>query len=144
MAKTQEYAKPYRFLLSAVYDVADQIGARLIEGDSRQGVVRIQMPENYGELLIRVDSITERCEISLSTEATVKEGANRPEGKGAASRPEGRDAATRPEERGAASCPEERDATTRPEERDAAQYFLSELDDFLQTFEDARQGGKER
>ena len=77
LAQTQRYIFPYKFLLSAIYDAADQIGARLIDGNSRQGVLRIRMPENYGELLVQVSSIQEDCEITLTADASKPPGANR-------------------------------------------------------------------
>ena len=75
MAQTQRYVFPYKFLLSAIYDTVDQIGARLIEGNSEQGVLRIRMPESDGELLLQVTSISEDCEITLSN-ASKPQGAN--------------------------------------------------------------------
>ena len=75
MAQAQRYIFPYKFLLSAIYDAADQIGAQLVDGNSKQGVLRIRMPENYGELLVQVSSIQEDCEVTL-TDASKPPGAN--------------------------------------------------------------------
>ena len=68
MAQTQHYVYPYKFLLSAIYDTADQMGARLIEGNSNKGVFRIRMPNSNDELLLQVASVSEDCEITLSAE----------------------------------------------------------------------------
>ena len=69
MAQTQHYVYPYKFLLTAIYDTADQIGARLIEGNSNQGVFRLRMPESNEELLLQVASVSEDCEITLTAES---------------------------------------------------------------------------
>ena len=68
MAQTQHYVYPYKFLLSAIYDTADQIGARLIEGNSNQGVFRVRMPDSQEELLLQVATISENCDITLTAE----------------------------------------------------------------------------
>lgn len=41
-------------LLNTLYDTADQIGARLISGDSGQGLLCLRMPDGYGELTVRL------------------------------------------------------------------------------------------
>ena len=69
MAQTQRYFYPYKFLLSAIYDTADQMGARLIEGNSNKGVFRIRMPNSNDELLLQVASVSEDCEITLTAES---------------------------------------------------------------------------
>ena len=70
MAQTQRYVFPYNFLLSAIYDTADQIGARLIEGNSKKGELLIRMPENYGELLVQISTVSEDCEITLAADTS--------------------------------------------------------------------------
>ena len=66
MAQMQHYVYPYKFLLSAIYDTADQIGARIIEGNSNHGVFRLRMPESNEDLLLQVASVSEDCEITLT------------------------------------------------------------------------------
>ena len=70
MAQTRRYVFAYNFLLRAIYDAADQIGARLIEGNSEQGVLRIRLPGSYDDLLVRVAPVREDCEITLTPDAS--------------------------------------------------------------------------
>ena len=70
MTQKQRYAFPYKFLLSAVYDAAEQTGAQLIGGNSTQGILRIQLPEDYGGLLVQISAVSEDCEITLTADTS--------------------------------------------------------------------------
>ena len=70
MAQTRRYDFAYKLLLSAIYDATDKIGARLIEGNSEQGILRIQLPDGNGDLLVQVAPISEDCEITLTADAS--------------------------------------------------------------------------
>jgi len=73
MAQTQQYVFAYKFLLSAIYDAVDNMGAQLIEGNSKLGVLRIRMPENYGDLLVKVAPVREDCEITLAADTSTSQ-----------------------------------------------------------------------
>ena len=70
MTLKQRYNFPYKFLLSAIYDTADQIGAQLTEGNSCQGVFRIRMPENCAEVLLQAAAAGGECEITLAADTS--------------------------------------------------------------------------
>lgn len=63
--QTREFPFGRALLLNTLYDAADEIGAKLIGGDSTQGLLCLRLPDGYGELTVQVQG-EQPCRVTVS------------------------------------------------------------------------------
>ncbi len=63
--QTRRYSFGYKLLQNAIYDVVDKIDAKLVSGDSNEGVYRIRLSDGYGELIVQITGDTV-CNVTVT------------------------------------------------------------------------------